>query len=64
MKRSEMVNIISNVIADYIQSMENKTIYYPDYEMGQYVLTQIQIAGMQPPVNDTGTFDNSWEPEE
>ena len=49
MKRSEMVELIASVHADWQMLTANETMSFPDVEFAEFLLTNIENAGMLPP---------------
>ena len=49
MKRSEMVELIASVHADWQMLTANETMSFPDLEFAEFLLINIENAGMLPP---------------
>lgn len=47
MKRSEIVKLISETVADYL-SLKGEAGYQPNEEMADFVLARLEDAGMKP----------------
>jgi hypothetical protein len=57
MKRIEMVELIASVHADWQMLTANETMSFPDVEFAEFLLTNIENAGMLPPVEKEHWLD-------